>query len=613
MKLKLNLKFLFLYIAFFLTVNVSLAQDVSFSVSAPRQVYQGDNFYVTYILKNEEGNGLKYGNISGAKFLYGPSVSTSQSWQSINGKTSSSSATEYTLTYRAEKPGTYKVSGATINVKGKAISCSGFTIQILPQSQSRTQSGNQTQSTNIGNIPDEIDNVITAKDVFIKIHLSKSSVYEQEAVVCSIRLYSKYDIASIVSNSVPSFDGFLIEKLPVISAFNNTEKINGTVYRVADLDRYILFPQKSGKLTITSGNYDLTVIQYQKQFSRFGGYSVVPIDSKAKVTSNSASINVIPLPEPKPASFTGAVGNFTISSKLNTNKFKTYEAANYNVTIKGTGNLKYITAPHINFPSQFEVYDPQTTPHVNPANGNMTGSIDCQYTFVPQYIGKFTIPPTQFSFFNPDTKKYETISTNPYTLNIEKGNASQANISQTRKDLLEKNKDILSIKRTNLNLKKDISYYISSPIYWLWYIIPIIAFLIVAYLYRKTIRERADLQFMRIKRAGKVARKKLKLAKTFMLNHEDSKFYNEMLKAIWGYLSDKLSIPVSVLNKENIAVELEKFGASAEIINQIMNLLDECEFAQYAPEKSDTRMEQIYDNTSNIMDELEKIKKNKKQ
>lgn len=605
----LNLKKYILLFFAIVSFSLSVCQAASFIISAPRQVYQGDKFYVTYIIKDGTANDIKNVNIPGAKLLYGPTnTGMSSSTVTVNGKTTSSSSSEYTSTYKAEKTGKYNVSGTTAVVNGRSVSCRGFSIEILPPNKNASQNNASGGGINMPNISSQVDDNISSKDVFIRISLSKDAAYEQEAIVCSIKLYSRFDVGSLISTSTPSFNGFLIEKLPIVSAFNKIEKIHGTSYQVAELEKYILFPQQSGKLTITSGDYDLSVIQYQKQSSRFGGYSIVPIDSKVRVRSNSASINIIPLPEPKPTSFTGAVGNFTISDKFSTNKFRTFDAANYTILIKGTGNLKYVKAPTVHFPSQFEVYDPQTTPSVSPAGSNMSGVLSCQYTFVPEYIGKFNIPATEFTYFDPGQKKYITISTVSHSLDIAKGDASKAEIYKK----MQKNKDILPLITGDLNLDKNISYFVSSPVYYIWYLLPLIILIVIAFIYRKTIRERADIQFMRTKKAGKVARKRIKLAKSFMQSHNDTKFYTEMLKAIWGYLSDKLTIPVSELNKENIVSELVNYGASEDTTAKLMRILDTCEFEQYSPEQSDTQMENIYSDTSDLMDELEKIKKNKK-
>lgn len=600
-----------LLIAFVACVTPAHASDVSFTVNAPRQVVEGNQFKISYILQNAEGSSIKAAEIEGATLLYGPATSTSRSMEIRNGKTTSSYTQQYTYTYRAVKAGKYTVEPATVMVDGKAMKSKSFSIEILPPDQSAQNSGNQSQSVQIDNVNSQrAGQAVTANDIFVRINLSKSHVYEQEALICSIKLYTKYQISSFMSTQQPSFNGFLIEEMPNNANLNEIEHYNGQNYMVAELRKYILYPQQSGQLTITSGSYDVAVIQYEEANSFFGMIRT-PVEKQIKVQSNQASLNVTPLPTPKPNSFTGAVGNFKIAGKLNTDKFKTNEAATYTLSISGTGNIKFITTPSIDFPSQFEVYDPQNTNNVSISGNNMTGTQKWEYTFIPQYDGQYKIPAIEFSYFDTASKKYVTLSTTESNVSVEKGtaSASTSSVAINKSDIVEKNKDILHIRTGNLYLTKSHKLIVSSSTYWLWYIIPTLILCVIMFAYRKTLKNRSNVQLMRTKKAGKIAKKRLKTAKTYMESGNNNAFYAEMLKAIWGYLSDKLHIPVSGLNKENIETELLNYGASQELTSQIINILDECEFAQYAPSQSNDQMESIYEQASDVMDKLENTKK----
>lgn len=590
--------------------TLSYAQSVSFTVQAPRQVIEGNKFSITYILKNAEGRNLRAPDVAGCTKLYGPSVSTSYSQQWINGASSSSSTQEFAITYRADKAGKYNVSSASIDVNGKNYTSQSATIEVLPpdKSISNSNQGGQNRGVQVDDPTSQASSKpIKSSDLFVKINLSKSHAYEQEAIVCTIKLYTKYQVAQFMPTLQPSFNGFLIEELPITAQLNEVEHYNGENYMVAVLKQCLLYPQQSGNLTITSGNYDLTVIQYEQYRSMFGTMRQ-PVERQLKVKSNSASINITPLPQPQPANFSGAVGDFKVSSELNAKQFKTNEAATFTYNIQGTGNIKYIKNPIIDFPSQFEVYDPQSTINAKPLGGNVSGSMKIEYTFVPQYVGDFTIPGTQFVYFSTATKNYVTLKTPSYNLKVAKGVGGSPS-SIEKKQIEQKNKDILHIKSGNLNLSKDHPFYISGTGYLLWYIIPLIFVISILIIYRKTLKARANVQLMKTKRANKVAKKRLKLAKQFMMQHQSSKFYDEMLKAVWGYLSDKLQIPVSMLNKENIVNELSNYGASQEIADNIISILDSCEFAQYAPEQTDAEMGILYTKTSETMDQLENTKK----
>ena len=589
---------------------VANAADVSFSVDYPRQVVQGNKFQISFSLRNAEGNGFKAPEVGGCKLLYGPSKSSSYSSQWVNGVSSSSSSEEYTMVYRADQAGKYTVGSATVSVGGKQYSTKPFTIEILPPDRSAQQGNNRgSQSVQIDNANTQTaGKQVSSKDLFVRIILSKSNVYEQEAVVCTIKLYTKYQISQFIANIQPSYNGFLIEELPVSPNLNEIEHVNGENYMVAELKKCILFPQQSGKLTITSGTYDVTVVQYE-QFRTPFGIMRQPVEKQLQVKSNTSSVNILPLPEPKPASFNGAVGNFTVSTEIKPQVLKTYEAATYSYIIRGSGNIKYLKSPTIGFPSQFDVYDPQNNINAKPSGNTVSGTVTIDYTFIPQFVGKYEIPGTEFTYFNPATRKYETLTTQKYDLTVAKGSGAA---SQAPKGGIEqKNRDILHIKTGDLHLKQEHSYAVEGFGYWLWYIIPLILLAAVLFYYRKALKARSDMQLMRTKRANKVAQKRLRAAKQWMRAGDKNKFYAEVLTALWGYLSDKIQIPVSELNKENISAELTNYGANDEVIAAVIEVLNNCEFAQYAPELSGNDMESIYSAAADAMDKLENTKRKK--
>lgn len=603
--MKQNIK-IYVCLIFVLFCINAIAQ-ISFTAQAPRQVVQGNKFDIRFVLRNAEGENFQEPKVEGATKIYGPALSTSYSSQWVNGKSSSSSSQEYTLMYRADKAGTYTIPPATIETEGKKYTTSSLTIEILPPDKNSQQNG-QSQGVRVDDIDSQsASKPVNANDLFIRISMSKQKVYEQEAVVCTIKLFTKYQISQFMTTLQPSFDGFLIEELPLEPSLNNVEHYNGQNYMVAELKKCILFPQKSGKLTITSGNYDVTAVQYEQVRSLFGIIRQ-PVERKLKVKSNSATVNILPLPSPKPTSFSGAVGKFKVNTEVKSKNFKTYEAATYSYTISGSGNIKYLKAPEINFPSQFDVYDPQNDVNAKVSGQSVSGSNKFEYTFIPQYVGDYEIPASTFTYFDPASAKYVNIEVPATPISVAKGIAvsSDAVISN---DLELKNKDILHIKTSNLKLKKEHKLYLNSFIYWLWYILPLIAVLGLMWYYRKTIKERSNIQLLKNRRANKVAKKRLKQAQVFLKANDNTNFYSEILKALWGYLSDKLSIPVSELNKENISTELQTFGTDENTITDLLSILDKCEFAQYAPELSGNNMSEVYNEVSEIMNKLENTKR----
>lgn len=590
---------------FFLTITTSLTVlGASFSVNAPRQVIQGNKFNITYVLENASGSGFKAPDVKGCKFLYGPSVSQSMSSYNINGKVSQSSSESYTMTYKAEADGTYSVGAATIIVDGKHLTTKPFQIQVLPPDKS-AQANNQqhqSQSVQVYDIDTQTsDKSVNKNDVFVRIILSKSQAYEQEGLSCTIKLYTKYNIQQFMPTLQPSFNGFISQELPITSSMNRIENYNGENYMVADLKQCILFPQQSGKLTITSGNYDLTVIQYETVRSLFGMIRR-PVEKQIKVKSNSASINILPLPEPRPADFCGAVGNFTASASLVNNNLKTNESGAVRLVIKGTGNVKNIKTPTVTFPTQFDVYDPQVDVKANPSGNSLTGSMTIDYAFVPQYVGKFNIEPITFSVFNLATKKYEQIKVGGYAVNVAKGSGTSGReVSQ--------NNDILFVKKGDLSLMSGNYIIVNSVWYLIAYLLPLVAFVLVLFFYRKLIKQRANVALMKTKKANKVANRRLKTARSLMAKNKRDEFYEELLRAIWGYLSDKLTIPVSELNRDNIKSELEKYGADNASTESVIATLDQCEFARYSSMNDDSDMATVYNEACELINKIENVKK----
>jgi len=578
----------------------------SFSVQAPRQVIQGGKFSITYVLSNASGSGFKSPNVGGCKLLYGPSVSQMSSFSSVNGKNTSSSSESYTMTYRAEKAGKYTVGAASVNVGGKTYTTKPFTLEVLPPDKSAS-GGNQSQSVQVYDVDTQTpDKSVGKNDVFVRIILSKSKAYEQEGILCTIKLYTKYNIQQFMPTLQPSFDGFISQELPITSSINRIENYNGENYMVADLKQCILFPQRSGTLTITSGNYDLTVIQYQTVRSgMFGMMMRTPVEKEIKVSSNKATINIVPLPEPKPADFCGAVGTFSVSTRMLNDNLKTNEAGTLRLTINGNGNLKNIQTPKIAFPSQFDVYDPQTTVDANPSGDHLTGTVTIDYAFVPQYVGKFEIPATSFSYFDPVKNKYERISINGYELDVAKGSSSSSSAPAG----LTQRKDIIHIKTGDLSLANGHIMFVNTWWYLLWYIVPLVIFCTILFYYRQLIKERANVALMKTKRANKVANKRLKNARQLMSKNKHDAFFEEMLRALWGYFSDKLTIPVSELNRDNIFLELSKYGVTENVCNDIIGLLDDCEFARYAKsEENGSDMSVVYKKACDLINQVENTK-----
>lgn len=580
---------------------------VSFTVQAPRQVSAGNKFNVTFVLKNAEGNNFTAPEIPGATKIYGPALSTSYSSSWVNGKSSSSSSQEYTMIYKATQAGRLNVGAATVEVNGKTMRTAPFTIEVqaggAAQSRQREEEDRSSGAVRYNDpMTQSADKAVTGKDIFVRIEMSKPRVFEQQAVVCTIKLYTKYQVSQFMPTQQPSFDGFLIEEISMQPSLNNVETVNGQQYMVAILKKCLLYPQKSGKLTITSGNYDVNVVQYEQYRTIFGTLQQ-PVEKSLKVQSNTATVNILPLPEPRPTSFTGAVGKFTVEATMKPDKLKTYSAATYTYIIKGTGNIKYVQAPELKMPKEMDVYDAKTTADAKTTGTDMTGTLTINYPFIPQFAGTFELPATEFTYFNPETEKYESIPIAGRKFTVAKGEGAPSNHYRIR------NMDIRHIAGGDLELKRSPAFLVAHRTYWLWYALPALLLAALLLYYRKQLRERADVRLMRNKRASRVAQRRLKQAQKFINAGNSDAFYAETLSSLWGYLSDKLTIPVSELSKDNIEAELETYGVEQALRERTLALLDKCEFAQYAPELAEQDLSAVWDEAAAVIDSLESVKR----
>lgn len=576
--------------------------DVTFTVKTPGRVYEGDRFPVTFRLTNANGSDLRVAPIDGCSLLYGPSTSTSQSYSVTNGRAVSSSSIEYTYYYRADKAGRFTIPAASIVADGKRYTTKATEFSIQPRAD-RDKPASQRPVAVDDPDTQAAGRRVNADDVFVRIILSKSSAYEQEAIGCTIKLYTKYSISSFLPTRQPSFDGFLIQELDVQPALNEVENYRGQDYMTAILKRCIIFPQKSGRLTINSGNYDISVIQYDNV--NMGMFQVrQPRESKIKVSSNTGSIDILPLPSPRPDGFNGAVGRFTIDSRLVGNTFRTNDPATLIYTIKGTGNIKYLKEPQIDFPSEFEQYTPKSDIQTSVNGNEVSGTMEIEYTFVPQSVGDFTIGADKFVYFDPSSRSYQTLTTRSYPIKVGKGVSAPVSASD-QKEIENKNSDIRHIYLGDKEPSFDHTPVVTRPYYWILYVIVIAITASFIFINRKNARRNADIVGRRTAKASKVARRRLKAAEKYLRASDAEHFYEEMLKALWGYLSDKLNIPVSQLSRDNIATALESKGYPAEAVESVVSILDDCEMARYTPDSS-SRMDEAFTRGEAAINNLER-------
>lgn len=594
-------------------MTVAAAAQTSFSVQAPQRVRAGEKFAVTFRLTNGDSpTALQVPQIEGCELLFGPAQSTRQSYQIINGQASSSSSIDYTYTYRAGKPGTYTIGEASISSGGKTYRSrqARFTVADNPDADRQPGSSGSNSRSQVS--IDDIDSqsagrAVNSGDVIVRIILARNNVYEQEPVECTIKLYTKYNISSFRPTIQPSFDGCLIEELNVRPALNEVERYNGQDYYTAILKRCILFPQKSGKITINSGNYDMTVIQYEQVNMGFVTMRN-PVERDIKVTSNSATLNVTPLPSPAPDGFDGAVGNFSIDSRLVGNSFRTNDPATLIYTITGSGNIKYLKEPAIDFPSEFEQYSPKAETDTHLSGSNIAGTMTIEYTFVPTTTGDFTIGADKFVYFDPSERQYKTLTTPSYPIHVVKG-ASTPVSDRDRKDIEAKNTDIRHIRLGASGHIKEYHPVALQWWYWALYLLLIVALAGATAAYGKHARAMADVAGRRTARAGKEARRRLSAAKALLDKGSTDKFHEELLRALWGYLGDKLRLNASQLTRASVASTLEeRYGQKgADVAARFASVIDACELARYTPVEADAPR-QLYESATEAINSLESLK-----
>lgn len=591
-------RYLILFCTLFLATGM-WAENVRFAVDGPRQVIQGQQFQLEYTLYNASGKELKLPEFTGCKVLYqGTSSGTSVSV--VNGSVNRQTTETHVITLRAEKEGSYTFAPATISADGRTYSTNTWKLTVLPPDKSAASGSSGRQSG--GQSTDD-----TA--LFIRTVLSKTKVYEQEALLATIKLYTRASGVQAENYSFPSFEGFVVQDidLPQNTSFE-LENYNGVNYKMAVLKQCLLFPQRTGKITITPGKFEFQVETYQLVNGPFGPMRV-PQGVSRSVSSNAATVEVLPLPAGKPASFMGGVGDFSLSSSISSTHVKANEAITLKLTFKGSGNLKYLKNPELKLPNDFETYDPKVDLSVKATAGGVSGTRTVEYTTIPRFAGTFKIPAVEFSYFDTKTKQYKTLRTEEYEITVDKGapGSGGKTISNftNKEDLRLLNQDIHYIKLNKMNLVQSPAVYIETWGYWLCYILPALAFVIFVIINRKQAKANANVALMKNKKANKVASKRLKIAGKYLKNHDKEHFYDEVLKAVWGYLSDKLSLPISELTKDNVATELEKYGAHADLIAEFNDILGRCEFAQYAPSQSDEAMDELYTQTVEAIGKME--------
>jgi hypothetical protein len=590
------------------------AQEVTFGASSERTVVAGQQFRIAYTLSTsgqEKAKNLQLGEMKNFEVLYEPVLSQQGTSTSIiNGKVTSSFTAVYTCVVMAKAEGTFTIPPAAITVGNSTYKSNELTVTVLPADHA----ANAAARNNAQSGRQQAANTSSDKDVFVIMHVSKNSVYENEGFLVTFKLYTLVDISGFSGAKFPEFEGFISQEIDLgTNTQMNLEAYNGRNYRTAILKQTVLYPQRSGKITIGTGKFDIVVrIRSQQRVrSFFDDFFDTYSDVKKTLASAPVTIDVKPLPAGKPNSFSGAVGEYTMTSSISSDNVKSDDAVTVKVNISGNGNIKLLKNPEIVFPNDFEVYDPTIDTKTKVTQSGVSGTKSIEYNAIPRYAGDFTIPKTEFSYFDPKSQTYKTLSTPEYQLHVEQGetgseNAAPVVSAANKEDIRFLGKDIRYIKTENYSFRKG-SFFFGTLNYYLFHIIPALLFIILFIIYRKQAAENANIALVRTKKANKVASKRLKTAAKYLKENKREAFYDETLKAVWGYLSDKLNIPVSNLTKDNVEANLTRYGVTENLIRDFRNILDTAEFARFAPAQGDGAMDELYRSTVKAIDKMENI------
>jgi len=593
---------------------IVVAQEVEFKASAPAQVIMGKPFQLVYQV-NQRAKDLRVPEFTNFDYIAGPFTSQSSSTSFVNGKRTSTFTLTYTYTLMANKEGNFTIQPATIKVDGKEYTSNGVRITVLPPDKTPTATTDNS-STGNASATSQQPSRDRAESIFLRTLVNKTKVHEQEVVLLTYKLYfSNVDVAQFTNNTrLPEFKGFLKQELDMGEIQTELEHYDGRNYQTAVLYRTLLFPQRSGDIVIEPAQFEavLRVRNRAQVRSIFDDFFDSYTTATKALIAPGVTIHVSSLPTGKPVGFSGGVGQFSISSAISDTLLQANEAVTMTLVIQGVGNMKLLKTPVIDWPEGFEVYDPKVTNNFKNTTAGVSGTKVIEYLAIPRAGGTYVIPPVQFSYYDVEDDMYCTLTTEEYTLTINRGvseesNATVVNNYVQKEDIQQLGNDIRYIQTKELLLPTSSPHRLmtfGSFTFWMWYILPTILAAVLFIIFRKQIKENADITRMRYKKANKVAQRRLRAAEQLLRQNKNEAFFEEIERAAWTYLSDRLSIPTARLNKENIAQILCNKGVSEYLVKEILHVLATAEFARYAP-SSDHEMQDIYNDTTRIINQLE--------
>ena len=604
------MKRLFTIVCMMLAVITAIAQTLT--GSAPSHVAVGEQFRLTYTVNTQNVSDFRAGDIPDElEVLIGPNRSMQSSYQMINGHTSSTSSITYTYIVSATKNGSFTIPPAHIVAGGKTIASNSLTIKVSGTASSSRQ---RQQRDDEGTELRDAGSHISGSDLFIKVSANKNRVHEQEPILLTYKVYTLVSLTQL-RGDMPDLKSFYSQEvdLPQQKSFS-LETVNGRPYRTCTWSQYVMFPQMTGKLQIPSITFEGIVVQQNRNIDPFeaffnGGSGYIEV--KKKIVAPGIEIQVDPLPE-RPDSFSGGVGKFTISAQLDKTETKANDPVSMRIIISGIGNLKLMKQPVINVPKDFDKYEPKVTDKTKLTHNGIEGSMIYDVLIVPRHQGKYEIPPVELTYFDTSENAYKTIKSEGFTLDVAKGSGAASVSDFSGQDLQELPKDIRYIKLGDTRQRPLDDFFFGSTAYWISLVILALIFITLFIVFRQRAIDNANVTKMRGKKANKVATKRLKQAAKLMQAGKASAFYDEVLRALWGYVGDKLNIPVEQLSHDNISQKLSERSVDDDTISLFIGALDECEFERYAPGDPKGNMNKVYDKAMTAIERIEDTMKKKR-
>lgn len=582
-------------------------------VSAPSRVEAGENFRVSFKVTTQDVDDFRSGlhSTDVVEVIAGPYTSSESSFQMVNGHTSSSSSITYTYTLYAAKSGVYNIPAAHARVGGKQISSRPAKVTVVGSAQGRGNSSPKMhEDDNYQPHMKAAGSAISGRDLFIKVSANKKKVYEQEPILLTYKVYTLVDLTQL-EGKMPELTGFHTQEIPLPQQKSfHIERVNGKPYRTVTWSQYVMYPQMTGKMEIPSITFKGIVVQQNRSVDPFeaffnGGSGYVEV--KRNIVAPSIKIDVLPLPH-KPANFSGGVGKFNISAQLNKNELKAGDPLSLRIVVGGIGNLKLIKQPVVNFPKDWDKYDPKVTDKTKLTSNGLEGNMIYDILAVPRNQGHYTIPPVELTYYDTSLNQYKTIKTQSFEIEVAKGDGSRSSVVDYSKD---QPKDIKDIKKGEAELHSVDNFFFGSVGYLMSLLIPFAAFVALLVIFRKRAIDNADLVKMKGKKANKIATKRLRQANKLMLAGKTNEFYDEVLRALWGYVGDKLNMPAEKLSRENISEKLQSHNVDDNTISKFLSAIDDCEMMRFAPGDPEGNMNKTFESAMTAIMEIENVMKKK--